>query len=298
MTNRLKQERILAVILCILVIIPSLFFLTRKNLFHVDEIWTYALSNSTEGPYLYLWGSGIGDPNDQEMINSEDYSYSGTDSGYFLKWHSGDEYNRYLTVQKEERFDYSNVFYNQSCDVHPPLYYLLIHTICSFFPNRFSKWFTAIPNLIFMAGCAYFLFRLTLQLGLKRERAVLVVLLWGCSRAGISDAVFLRMYMMLTFWALLSMYTHTKLLVDPGKHILLLFFCQFGRLFDPVLLLRVLLFPNAYHLHCICAQTEIHTDGILRTFRVERCCRRHHDVSRNHPACFSRRIYGDQQNWR
>lgn len=28
----------------------------------------------------------------------------------------------------------------QTYDVHPPFYYLLLHTVCSLFPGRFSKW--------------------------------------------------------------------------------------------------------------------------------------------------------------
>ena len=81
-----------------------------------------------------------------------------------------------------------------------------------------------IPNLVFLVGSVCVLFRLALQLGLQKEKAALIVLLWGWSRAGISEAVFLRMYMMLTFWTLLSLYIHTKLEQDPGKCILLLFF--------------------------------------------------------------------------
>ncbi|MFR6590175.1 MAG: hypothetical protein ACLURV_08710 [Gallintestinimicrobium sp.] len=28
----------------------------------------------------------------------------------------------------------------QTYDVHPPFYYLPLHTVCSLFPGRFSKW--------------------------------------------------------------------------------------------------------------------------------------------------------------
>ena len=64
-------------------------------------------------------------------------------------------YDDYMKVQNGQRFDYVNVWRNQTNDVHPPLYYALIHTICSVFPNKFSKWFAAGINVICSADTIY-----------------------------------------------------------------------------------------------------------------------------------------------
>ena len=34
-------------------------------------------------------------------------------------------------------------------DVHPPLFYIVLHTICSCFSGSFSKWFGIIPNIFY-----------------------------------------------------------------------------------------------------------------------------------------------------
>ncbi len=58
-------------------------------------------------------------------------------------------YNNYFAVKKNERFDYRKVWKNQKNDVHPPIYYILLHTICSFFPGKFSWWYAGSINIFF-----------------------------------------------------------------------------------------------------------------------------------------------------
>ena len=94
---------------------------SKKNM-HTDEVLTYGLANAPEG-----WIT---------LTNGEIYSPARK------AWMD------YVTVG-ENRFDYAVVWRNQAMDVHPPLYYALIHTICSFFPGKFSLWFAGAVNLIF-----------------------------------------------------------------------------------------------------------------------------------------------------
>lgn len=46
-------------------------------------------------------------------------------------------YREYISVDDFRRFDYENVWHNQSHDAHPPRYYAAVHTICSFFWQLF-----------------------------------------------------------------------------------------------------------------------------------------------------------------
>ena len=73
--------------------------------FNVDEIYTFGLSNHqySESHSLHL-----------SLIDG--ISYDGEEI-----------WKAYTEVSEDGRFDYSNVFENQTHDVHPPLYYVLIH---------------------------------------------------------------------------------------------------------------------------------------------------------------------------
>ena len=61
-----------------------------------------------------------------------------------------DELMKYVTVAENERFDYATVYYNQTQDVHPPLYYFFLHTVCSLFPRSFTKWTGIGLNFVFL----------------------------------------------------------------------------------------------------------------------------------------------------
>ena len=71
----------------------------RKEGWFLDEVYSYGLSNSTEGPFL---------------------------TDLHADWENGtvfdrDELMQYVMVAENERFDYATVYYNQTQDVHPPL---------------------------------------------------------------------------------------------------------------------------------------------------------------------------------
>ncbi len=104
-------------------IIFAVYLGMNKINYHYDERLTFGLANNTMG--------GV------KIENGKVYH------GFSL-------YNDYLSVRNTERFDYKGVWKNQAKDVHPPFYYVIIHTICSFFPEQYSKWFGIIPNIIFM----------------------------------------------------------------------------------------------------------------------------------------------------
>ena len=104
----------------------------HKENFHVDELWTYAHANSTQGAYL------------SPRIDSY-LKYVRTD--LFYRWIPGEAFHDYLTVQPEEAFRYGHIGENLKVVEHPPLYFWLLHTICSFFPDVFSKWQSAGLNL-------------------------------------------------------------------------------------------------------------------------------------------------------
>lgn len=194
-------EIIMVMILLLIQIVFMLWFCEKKENFYMDEIWTYGLSNSNYEPFIN-WRS----------------DYVGT-------WHSPDYYLDYLETHEQTRFNYRSVFYNQTQDVHPPLYYVLMHTVCSCFPNMFSKWFGLFLNVFLFLLSSIILYRLSRDIFPQGMLALLPNCLWGFSIGAVSTVVFIRMYMMLTLFVLLFLYAHTHYIYRNHIELRYLFFC-------------------------------------------------------------------------
>ena len=131
-----QRDRIILIILSAVFIALAAFVLGNKTNLHGDEVFTYGLSNH---PYIHTFN-----------IKAEEGTvYTPAD----ILW------NEYMQVQPGHQFDYRNVWKNQEADVHPPLYYALVHTISSFFPGRYSVWFAGSVNVVFgvlLILCVFF----------------------------------------------------------------------------------------------------------------------------------------------
>ena len=111
--------------------------------------------------------------------------------------------NEYLAVYPEHRFDYAQVVQNQIIDAsHPPFYYALVHTVCSFFPEVFSKWLAFVINLAMMAGALIMLFKIGKRVTDNNLYALIAVGGYALSIACITTTIYLRMYASLTFFVL------------------------------------------------------------------------------------------------
>lgn len=80
----------------------------QKQSFHVDEVYTFELSNYSETIY--------GD---------------GKDS--YATWHTGDSFKAILEPENDHLFDLSVPFWNGETDNHPSTYYMLVNFFSSFF---------------------------------------------------------------------------------------------------------------------------------------------------------------------
>ncbi|MCM1154771.1 MAG: hypothetical protein NC314_01700 [Roseburia sp.] len=192
--ERIKKVPGIYFVLVILTV-NALYWCMAKEGYYIDELWSYGLSNGYNTPLFY---------------QTEEYMDN---------WHQPDFYEEYLTVQPEERFAYASVYDNQVHDVHPPLYYILLHTVCSLFPGRFSKWFGLLVNLPFYCGAVLLLYKISGQvLGKKSRSRVIPPLLYGLSVGAVATLIYIRMYMLLTFWALLLVFLVFRLIREQtGK---------------------------------------------------------------------------------
>ena len=184
-----RKSKIILIILIILQISNIVFWGTKKEGYHIDEIFSYGLSNAYYDPFPYY-----------------------QDEGYFMEWHDVEYFTDYVMVSEDHRYAYDSVWYNQAEDVHPPLFYTLLHTVCSLFPGTFSNWYGiginivfSILNILLLYWVSCFLFKE------KREWALLICAAYGFSAGCVSNAIYIRMYVMVTFFVLLFTLLHALL---------------------------------------------------------------------------------------
>jgi len=77
------------------------------------------------------------------------------------------------------------------------LYFL--HTLCSFFPEKFSKWYAGIINIFFALLTLYILRKLVLNLTKNKEISNIVSFVFILSPGILSAISFFRMYIMECF---------------------------------------------------------------------------------------------------
>ena len=127
------------------------------------------------------------------------------------QWISGKDFHEFVTVQKGEQFAYAKVYFNNSTDCHPPLFYWLLHTICSFTPDKFSKWSGLSLNILIYIISAILIYKISAMLLKSDKWKFIPVIMWGLSKDAIDNCTYIRMYMLLTMITLWYVYFHIKM---------------------------------------------------------------------------------------
>lgn len=123
------RKQVILIIILIVALSVQLFLFANRDVFHIDELFSFALANGENGIYLYHLAEEI---NDKAL--------------------SGEIFRRYLT--QGDNTSFSLMWQNISGDNHMPLYFLLLRGVNCFF-NPFV--FTPIPGVMFYV-CCWFLF--------------------------------------------------------------------------------------------------------------------------------------------
>ena len=177
-----KKWICLVIIIMVLQFFVASYFCIQKQGFHYDEYYSYYSSNVTYGLV----------PTDRE-------------------WKDVGEITSEFQVREGEGFRYGLVKTMQGFDVHPPLYYMILHTICSFFPGVFSKWFGLGLNLALFVVCFWLMAYLANHIFKGNKKMVIAAcLLYGFQTGVLSGITFIRMYMLLTVWCLAITLWHKK----------------------------------------------------------------------------------------
>lgn len=209
-----KYKKISPAFLCLifLLLIQGLlmcYFAFQKAGFFIDEICTYEAANygdAPEGTNGLIWHNTM------------------------EQWYDGSFFTDAITANAEKKFDFSIAYRNQSNDVHPPLYLMMIHLISSLFPGILSKWIGIAPNIFFNCLTTLILFYLAQNLYDDRKLALIAVAFWCLSVGCMTSTVFIRMYALMTLECVLFVWYHYRFfdgLVGKisVKNFVSLFFC-------------------------------------------------------------------------
>lgn len=165
-----KGSFLVALILSVLVVFIGLFIMSKKQDLDFDEVGSFGLANNTY------------------QLDIEDY-----------KIYTGEELLlKYAAVKSGEEFNVKNVFFNQTMDTHPPIYYLILNFVCSLRKNTFSMWYGLIINLILMVVLFWemrYVFDLVIS---DKNMSTILSLISFFTYGFINELVFIRMYVLLS----------------------------------------------------------------------------------------------------
>ncbi len=161
-------------------IIAMLVILSMKKNYHVDEMLSFVLANNQNTWVVFDRG---------------------------VTYDSAEFFNEQYAAQPGHQFDYAMVWRNQAGDCHPPLFYALLHTICSFTPGIYGNFQIAIINIIFGLLTLFMVRKILWLFGPlfsdDQEKYGIAVdvlsVLFFVSPGFLDNASFLRMYVMAMF---------------------------------------------------------------------------------------------------
>lgn len=189
------KKRNVIIILTIMILLQLGFitymFAFQKEGFHSDDNWSYGFANADDGGWI--------EHDDAGKIRN------------FNEWTDGKVLWDYITVQKGKQFDFGEVARNMSDERNPPLHHMILHAICSFFPESFSWWYGYVINVLSFIGMIVALYFLGKQLFKSVPKALLICFFYGFSVAALNNMLFLRPYCLLTFLGIMLVYFHIRM---------------------------------------------------------------------------------------
>lgn len=196
---RLSDIRNFHYIQTVVLLLLSCIVVSQKQTLFLDEVSTFELANfpfdydsiNNRVPYQPTIGKAI----------KNNIVYSPASAPWI----------ELMTVHQNQQFDFKNVWANQTSDVHPPFYYSLVHSLCSFFPGKFNIWFGLVINIFFVLMSLYFLTLLTQELINNQWLTYIVSTFFVISPAILNATALIRMYNVAMAFILLLSYLFVKL---------------------------------------------------------------------------------------
>ncbi len=192
--------RIVSVLLLTFAIICMSIFCYGASI-NGDEYFSIGFANNTKD-FLFLSQGAI-----------ERYGDNGWIDGEFL--------HDWLSVQPGEGFAIMPIHRNVRSDVHPPLYFMLLNGISSFFVDRVTLFPGYLINVVSGIAIVVFLYLIARKIFRNRWLALMPSVLWISSNAAGITMSYLRMYAPLCALCLICVYIHILFLNQekPSKWI-------------------------------------------------------------------------------
>ena len=229
--NTKKGYNIVTIIVILIVSIFMFYWISQKEGFHEDEIFSYGSSN-------YKWDNLYQASGKSDFINRAIEKYIISDNlgktieniQYYLAhpdefsekedeihkadkpvWKTSQDAKEYLTIVEGDILNFISVYYNQVRDVHPPLFYILVHIVSCIAYGIFSKYIIFAINFVFLIMTLLVIRRIFILFN-KKWLGIIAILFYGLSMGVASTVVFLRMYTMLAFFCIEYLYLNMKIL--------------------------------------------------------------------------------------
>lgn len=231
--DRRKHYIVRIVIICLSMLFLS-FFVAKKEGFHVDEILSFQVGNSEFTPWImpaqpvgrlakfvgeHIEGDSLGETIGNLVYIVKDTVHNrgnGIVAAYKADvyeapvWMTRKHFQDYLQCDREDAFNLLSVYYNAKDDIHPPLYYMTVHLVCSIFQGEITVWHGCIINMVALAITLWLLGCIGDMLFRKKSSTIALMLLYGFSSGIAATALWVRMYALLTLWLVWLLYLHIR----------------------------------------------------------------------------------------
>lgn len=174
----------IVIIICIIGLLQlaaSIYFAGQKNYLFFDEVFSYPAANNTKELEFYE-----------------------------NQWMDGEWFEQFMSVSPDQRFNYRIPYENQIDDVHPPLFYMFMHTAGSLIPGEFSVWTGVGCNIVFFMISMIVLYCLGKEVLGNEYCGLVAAALYAISYGGLNTMIYIRMYMLMTMFVILQAFVYLK----------------------------------------------------------------------------------------
>lgn len=235
---RKKLPEIAVILLCMIILGAGV---SQKEGYHMDELLSFELANAEFNPWIVptqpegrlakfvhneIDGESIGEIVGNLWDVALDVLQNGGNSRLLSYqadvyeepvWITAEQFRDYVTVDKGDAFNYLSVYFNVKDDNHPPIHFMLLHTMSSLFQSRIHPIMGCVINMVAVAVSMLLLMKcgrlLAVLLGMEehgRTLGLLAALLYGISTGALASVLLIRMYCVMTCLCVTLFYYHLK----------------------------------------------------------------------------------------
>lgn len=230
------KKRIYEIAVVLTCVVALSAMVAQKEGFHMDELLSFELANAEFNPWIvptqpegrlakFVHNEIQGESLGETMSNLVDVVTDVLENRGSSKllsykadvyeepvWISGEQFEDYITVD-EDGFNYLSVYFNVKDDNHPPLHFMLLHTVSSIFKGCIKPVMGCVINLAAVVGILILLMKsgalLAQMLGMEEKArwvGLWAALLYGLSSGAVATTLLIRMYGMVTLFCVAFFY--------------------------------------------------------------------------------------------